>query len=517
MYRRNGQTVYLIDTPGFDDTHLEYAAVFRKIASFICTYCDGYGHSILIGGMIYVQRITDMRMSGSSLKSLRIFEKICGERHFQDVVVVTTMWNSLKTKEAQDAAMMREKMMGERPEFFGNMMGNGARMERYQGDTYSGIRIVELLADRRGTITLQLQREMERGVATKLEDTTAGRYIDGELANAREKYETQKRELEECAEDTGDDDDLKSEYVEQAEDCTRMVKNITADQKSLSVTLEDMRNEQVAWCSKGQDDHTEDAMHENTSTRIFELEHKVQDLERVIQEQRVEGLNAQREGIEKIEATKQDIDQAKERDQIARDKAKQKRAAPSEAIVWMRDFFAGRRTTENLPPPRRADSMPTETKLTKKTDTQVWKIGSRPKGRHSGRPNIKRTSSDDHPRQPYADSQYLQHQQTCEPEYLSDAESGLESETEGSAPPMYTPHHPHSYTPVAAYAHNSRYHISPYDVSSDPTGMVRVPPPQPQPLMRRIPHSAGPPYGQHLLRAPSHNSGPPGDSHYRGQ
>ncbi|KAI4644074.1 uncharacterized protein J4E78_009657 [Alternaria triticimaculans] len=383
------------------------------------------------------------------MRILRIFEKICGERHFQDVVVVTTMWNSLKTKEAQDAAMMREKMMGERPEFFGNMMRNGARMERYQGDTYSGIRIVELLADRRGTITLQLQREMGRDVATKLEDTTAGRYIDGELANAREKYETQKRELEECAEDTGDDDDLKSEYVEQAEDCTRMVKNITADQESLSVTLEDMRNEQVAWCSKGHDDHAEDAMHENTSTRIFELEHKVQDLERVIQEQRVESLNAQREGIEKIEAGKQDIDQAKERDQIARDKAKQKRAPPSEVIVWMRDFFAGRRTTEYAPPPRRADSMPIETKPTKKTDNQVWKIGSRPKGRHSGRPNIKRTSSDDHPREPYADSQYLQYQQTCEPEYLSDAESGLESEREGSAPPMYTPHNPHSYTPVA--------------------------------------------------------------------
>ena len=456
-----------------------------------------------------------MRMSGSSLKSLRIFEKICGERHFPDVVIVTTMWNSLKTKEAHDAATMREKMMRERPEFFGNMMRNEARMERYQGDTYSGVRIVELLADRRRMVTLQLQREMGRGVATKLEDTTAGRYIDGELANARERYETQKRELEECAEDTEDDDDLKSEYVEQAEDCTRMVENITTDQKSLSVTLEDLRNEQVAWCSNGHNDHTEDVMHENTSTRIFELEHEVQDLKRVVEEQRVEGLIAQREGIERIEAATQEIVQAKERDQIARDTGKQKRAPPSEAILWMRDFFAGRRTTDYAPPPRRADSMPTETKPTKKTDTQVWKIGSRPKGRHSGRTNMKRTSSDDHPKQPYTDLQYLQYHQTCEPEYLSDAEGGLESETEGSAPPMYTPHHPHSYTPVAPYVHNSRYHVSPHDVSSDPTGMVRVPPPKPQPLMRRIPDSAGPPYGQHVLRAPSHNTGSTGDSNYR--
>jgi len=512
LQRKNGQIVYLIDTPGFDDTHLEYAAVFRKIASFICTYCDGRGRSIPIGGMIYVQRITDMRMSGSSLKSLRIFEKICGERHFQDVRIVTTMWNSLKTKEAQDAAEMREKMMGERPEFFGNMMKFGARMERYQGDTYSGIRIVELLADRWRTVVLQLQREMGRGVATKLEDTTAGRYIDGELANAREKYETQKRELEECAEEAEDDDDLRSEFIEQAEDFTRLVDNLETDQKSLSVTLEDMRNEQAAWCSIGRNDHTEDTVHENNSARICELEHEVQGLKRVIEEQRVEGILAHREGIERIEAARQELAEAKERDQDVREKSKEKR--PKEVITWMREFFAGRPAGDIAPLPRRADSMPIEPKTSKKTGLKGWKR-SRSKGRQSGRPNIKRTSSDDHPKQSYT-SQYLQDQQNDEPDYLEESESESESDMEDSAPPMYTPHHPHSYTPVAPYAHNSRYHVSPHDVSSDPTGMVRVPPPQPAPLMRRIPHSSGPPYGQHLLKAPSHSSGPPGDYNYRG-
>jgi len=193
-----------------------------------------------------------------------------------------------------------------------------------------------------------------------------------------------------------------------------------------------------------------------------------------------------------------------------REKTKERR--PKEVILWMRDFFALRPAGDIIPPPRRADSMPIETMISKKTGTRAWKR-SRSKSR---RPGIKRTSSDDHPKQPHNTSQYLQDQQTDEPGYLDESESESESDMEDPAPPMYTPHHPHSYTPAAPYVHDSRYHVSPHDVSSDPTGMVRVPPPQPQPLMRRIPHSAGPPYGQHLLRAPSHNSGPPGDHNYRG-
>ncbi|KAI4675994.1 uncharacterized protein J4E84_009793 [Alternaria hordeiaustralica] len=399
--------------------------------------------------MIYVQRITDMRMSGSSLKSLRIFEKICGERNFQDVVIVTTMWNSLKTKEAHDAARMREDMMGERPEFFGNMIRGGARMEQYQGDTYSGIRIVESLADRWRKVSLQLQREMRRGVATKLEDTTAGRYIDGELANAREKYETQKRELEECAEEAEDDDDLRSEFVEQAEDCIRHVNSIITDQRSLSVTLEDMRNEQVAGCSIGRNDPPEDIVHGNNSARIFELEHEVQGLKRVIEEQRVEGLLAQHGGLERIEAVRQEIAEAKERDQVVREKTKERR--PKEVIMWMRDFFALRPAGDIIPPPRRADSMPIETMISKKTGTRAWKR-SRSKSR---RPGIKRTSSDDHPKQPHTTPQYLQDQQTDEPGYLDESESESDSDMEDPAPPMYTPHHPHSYTPAAPYVHDN--------------------------------------------------------------
>ncbi|CAN9268673.1 unnamed protein product [Alternaria alternata] len=405
LQRKNGQEIYLIDTPGFDDTKLEYAAVFRKIASWICTYCDGNRRGLRVGGMIYVQRITDMRMSGSSLKSLRIFEKICGERNFRDVVVVTTMWGSLKTNEARDAAVMRMKMMEERPEFFGNLIRGGARMEKSQGDGQSGVRIVELLADRRKTVVLQLQHEMRGGM--KLEGTTAGRYLEGELVHTRERYEAQKRELEECAEEVHDDDDLRSEFLEQIEDCTRLVNNIVDDQGSLSVTLEDMWNEQAVSCGAGRDDQAEDTTQENTSAHIVKLEHKIQGLERKIEAQR-DDLDAQREEIERIEAASKEIAEAKERDQVARTKVKERRAPHNEAILWMQNFFAGRRPENFVQPPRRADSMPLETKASRKSSITSWQKRSRSKSRQSRKPDNMRTYSEEQTKQSYIASHYHQ-------------------------------------------------------------------------------------------------------------
>jgi len=454
-----------------------------------------------------------MRMSGSSLKSLRIFEKICGERNFRDVVVVTTMWGSLKTDEAQDAAVVRMKMMEERPEFFGNLIRAGARMEKSQGDSQSGVRIVELLAERRKTVVLQLQHEMRGGM--KLEETTAGRYLEGELVHTRERYEAQKRELEECAEEVHDDDDLRSEFLEQIEDCTRLVNNIVDDQGTLSVTLEDMWNEQAVSCGAGRDDQVEDTTQENTSAHIVKLEHKIQGLERRIEAQR-DDLDAQRGEIERIEAASKEIAEAKERDQVARNKVKERRAPHNEVILWMRDFFARRRPENVVQPPRRADSMPLETKGSRKSSITSWQKRSRSKSRQTRKPEIMRTSSEEQTKQSYTASHYPQGRYTHEPGYSSVSQSDYESGMDNSTPQMYMPYQAHSYTPVALPAPNIQYQVPPHEVIIDPTRTMRNPPPASQPPLRRIPHSVASPHHQVVARSPSYPSNAPGDNNYRG-
>jgi hypothetical protein len=55
------QTVYLIDTPGFDDTNRSDTEVLKEIARWLVA---SYKGKILLNGIIYLHRITDIRMQG---------------------------------------------------------------------------------------------------------------------------------------------------------------------------------------------------------------------------------------------------------------------------------------------------------------------------------------------------------------------------------------------------------------------------------------------------------------------
>jgi hypothetical protein len=473
---------------------MSYAAVFKKIATFICTCCDSYKGGVSIGGMIYVQRITDMRMSGSSLRSLRIFEKICGDWNFENVVVVTTMWSSLKTKEAQDSAMMRQKMMEERPEFFGNMVKAGARIEPHQGDSESGRRIVGIIADRKRKLVLQLQSEMESSATMKLERTTAGRYLEGELATIRDKYDTKRREMKIHAEELCDDEDLKNEFTEQAQDFARLFDNIKAEQDSLSITLEDMRNQQAAWFRKGRPKMSDDAFLEDESTRISELEHKVQQQERIIMKGKAEHLEDLQDRDKKLEdqdkmleAMKKELEETKDREHTTREeKAKTKRMNPGDFLLNLQNFFGFTgKDSRDFGPPRRADSMPVEPKTSKKGNAKAPKARSKSKGRRSGRPKGHRTFSDEKTRHSHAAaSSYPQEQLNYDHESAESSDDDSGSDPDDSALPMTIQNHVPSYSLLTTIQPGNSAH---YPLVTPPIGPPRnLQTQQHKPLRRNI-------------------------------
>lgn len=80
-------TVYLIDTPGFDDTNRTDAAVLRALADWLT---HSFIKAIKLNGVIY--RITDLRMLGAAKRYLYMFRKLCGEDALTNVVLATTMW-----------------------------------------------------------------------------------------------------------------------------------------------------------------------------------------------------------------------------------------------------------------------------------------------------------------------------------------------------------------------------------------------------------------------------------------
>ncbi|TKA64677.1 hypothetical protein B0A49_13161 [Cryomyces minteri] len=68
-------TVFLIETPGFDDTNRSDTEVLREIATLLTI---SYSHDVRSYGIIYFDRISDIRMQGSAKKNLLMFKKLCG-------------------------------------------------------------------------------------------------------------------------------------------------------------------------------------------------------------------------------------------------------------------------------------------------------------------------------------------------------------------------------------------------------------------------------------------------------
>ena len=119
-------TVYLIDTPGFDDTNRSDNEVLCEIASWLTT---SYTAKIRLGGIIYLHRISDQRMQGSAKKNLFMFKKLCGPNALKQVILATTMWDRVSDAEGK----ARENELASTPDFWGWMVSQGSRVYQHAG------------------------------------------------------------------------------------------------------------------------------------------------------------------------------------------------------------------------------------------------------------------------------------------------------------------------------------------------------------------------------------------------
>ncbi|CAK5269650.1 unnamed protein product [Mycena citricolor] len=183
----NNQMVTLVDTPGFDDTTRSDASVLKMIADFFCRlYRDGMS----VTGIIYVHRISDIRMTGAALRNLRMFIQLCGPDALRNVAVMTNMWSKVRPEVGQS----REKELFADAKFFGPVIKAGARQFRHDDSLESSLRIVSSLLSNR-PVLLQIQREMvlERKAVAK---TAAGRELNRELAEQLYRHRVQMTALQ---------------------------------------------------------------------------------------------------------------------------------------------------------------------------------------------------------------------------------------------------------------------------------------------------------------------------------
>ena len=119
-------TVYLIDTPGFDDTNRSDNEVLCEIASWLTA---SYTAKIRLNGIIYLHRISDLRMQGSAKNNLFMFKKLCGQKALKNVILATTMWDRISEAEGE----ARENELITTPDFWGWMVSQGSKVYRHTG------------------------------------------------------------------------------------------------------------------------------------------------------------------------------------------------------------------------------------------------------------------------------------------------------------------------------------------------------------------------------------------------
>jgi F0F1-type ATP synthase membrane subunit b/b' len=176
----------LVDTPGFNDTNKTDAEVLTMIADWLKKTCVtalthsfpllticSYKLHVKLAGIIYLHRISDNRMSGSPLKNLQMFGKLCGDGAIKNVVLATTMWSKVKP----DVGERREKELEDK--YWREMLNMGSQMMRF-GDTFDTawrmIDQVVMTAEDDKDNALLLQEELV-DLNRRLSETEAGKTL----------------------------------------------------------------------------------------------------------------------------------------------------------------------------------------------------------------------------------------------------------------------------------------------------------------------------------------------------
>lgn len=126
-------------------------------------------------------------MSGTSLKNLSMFRKLCGSESLKNVVIVTTKWDAvpIETGELREQDLMNK--------FLQPMLTLGAQQARHNNTLVSAQDVLRKVLGNRG-LALKLQNELVDEKKT-LGETEAGAAVGDDIDKLRAKYENEKEEL----------------------------------------------------------------------------------------------------------------------------------------------------------------------------------------------------------------------------------------------------------------------------------------------------------------------------------
>ncbi|KAL0563985.1 hypothetical protein V5O48_018070 [Marasmius crinis-equi] len=182
----HGRRVTLIDTPGFDDTAVSDTDILNMIS---VSLAEMYKSNFKLTGIIYLHRISDVRMGGVSTRNFKMFRKLCGEETLRNVVIITNMWGLV----APELGEARERELMTDENFFKPVLDRGAQMVRHDNTTRNAQAILLHLIN---NIPLPLRIQIELvDLKKNLAETDAGADLNRVILELMEKHQRELKQV----------------------------------------------------------------------------------------------------------------------------------------------------------------------------------------------------------------------------------------------------------------------------------------------------------------------------------
>jgi chromosome segregation ATPase len=142
-----------------------------------------------LSGIIYIYRISDVRMGGTSSRNFRVFRQLCGTDCLENVILVTNRWSDVTL----EAGEQREKELKDDPDFWKPVLDKGATTVRHDNTLPNAREILlRLVSKEPKALRIQQQLVDER---KSIGDTDAGSELTFALQTQAAKHQKEMEEL----------------------------------------------------------------------------------------------------------------------------------------------------------------------------------------------------------------------------------------------------------------------------------------------------------------------------------
>lgn len=145
-----------------------------------------------LSGILYLHRIADTRLRGSSLRNLNMFRQLIGDEFHKNLTLGTTCWSLVSSKVGLD----RENELKDHSSFWKVMISKGARLERIPDDATKARNLVYEIASH-DAVVLQTQRDIV-DLGKSLSSLSVAKTVNYELDQLHKQQEAERKSLEEA-------------------------------------------------------------------------------------------------------------------------------------------------------------------------------------------------------------------------------------------------------------------------------------------------------------------------------